>query len=169
MGDFDPQEILALVTQYFGVIPKPVNPRPKQEFKVPENLTPVAVVATDPEYPYNILNVMWKKEPSPVQTYGSYLNYLKNSLFYTMLNSRLDEFSKSPNPPYSFAAAYEYPMLRTMSTAAIMSMFLPNKAETALTTMLTEAERVQRYGFLDSEFERAKAQILRELQQAVDQ
>ncbi len=169
VGDFDPQEILALVNQYFGVIPKPVSPRPKQEFKVPENLTPVAVVATDPEYPYNMLNVMWKKEPSPVQTYGSYLRYLKNSLFFTMLNSRLDEFSKTPNPPYSFAAAYEYPMLRTMSTASIMSMFLPNKAESALTTMLTEAERVQRYGFLDSEFERAKAQILRELQQAVDQ
>lgn len=161
VGDFDPQAMLILVQEYFGMIPARVDPRPKELFYVPENLAPQAVVATDREYPRNVLNVMWKKEIETLQTMGDYRENLIRQLFYAMLNTRLDEHSKKPDPPFSFAASFEFPLLRTMSAAYLIAMFTEGKSEEALATVLTEAERVQRYGFLDSEFERAKQELRR--------
>ncbi len=161
VGDFEPAAMLALVEQYFGVIPKREDPRPREDFSVPANLAPQAIVTTDPEYPNNLLQVMWKKDVQRVNNFGEYYDNLKTSLFYTMLNLRLEERSKQADPPYSFAAATEYPLLRTMSAAMMFAMYTQGKSEEALSTILTEAERVQRFGFLPSEFERAKIDILR--------
>ncbi|HRQ67372.1 MAG TPA: insulinase family protein [Candidatus Syntrophosphaera sp.] len=167
VGDFEPQDMLALVERYFGVIPKREEVRPREDFSVPENLAPQAIVTTDPEYPNNLLQVMWKKDVQRMSNLGEYYDNLKTSLFYTMLNLRLEEKSKTADPPYSFAAATEYPLLRTMSAAMMFAMYTQGKSEEALRTVLTEAERVQRYGFLPSEFERAKIDILRGAEQDV--
>ncbi len=169
VGDFEPQEMLELVEEYFGSIPSRENPRPREDFSVPANPEPLAVVATDPEYAQNVIQVMWKKPVTEFKSYHDLREEIKSNLFYTMLNARLNEQSKKPNPPYSFAMAFEYPLLRTMSTAAVFAIFTPGEAEKALQTILTEAERVQRHGFLASEFERAKVDLLRSLEQAVAQ
>ncbi|MDD4223283.1 MAG: insulinase family protein [Candidatus Cloacimonetes bacterium] len=161
VGDFEPPAMLALVEQYFGAIPARENPRPREDFSVPENLEPQAIVTTDPEYPNNVLQVMWKKDVQRVTNIGGFYDNLATTLFYTMLNHRLEEHSKRPDPPYSFAVATEYPLLRTMSAAAMFAMYTQGKSEEALSTILTEAERVQRFGFLPSEFERAKIDVLR--------
>lgn len=167
VGDFVPADMLALVQEFFGSIPPAVNPRPRQDFFVPDNITPQAVVVTDKEYPRNMLNVMWKKEVQPIQTLEGYYANLKRSLFYTMFNTRLDEHSRKPDPVFSYAGAFEYPMLRTMSTASVFAIFSQGKSEEALTTILTEAERVQRYGFLPTEFERAKLDLKRSAEQVL--
>lgn len=167
VGDFVPADMLALVQEFFGAIPPAVNPRVRQDFFVPENLTPQAVVVTDKEYPRNVLNVMWKKEVEPIQTMEQYYENLKRSLFYTMFNTRLDEHSRKPDPVFTYAGAFEYPMLRTLSTASVFAIFTEGKGEEALTTILTEAERVQRYGFLPTEFERAKLDLKRSAEQVL--
>ncbi|MGC9361486.1 MAG: M16 family metallopeptidase [Candidatus Syntrophosphaera sp.] len=167
VGDFEPQDMLALVEEYFGAIPAREDPRPRGSYEVPDNIEPQAVVATDREYSRNMLNVMWKKEVQPVQNVGDYRESLKRDLFYDMLNTRLEEHSKKPDPPFSYVGAYEYPMLRTMSTAAVVALFNEGKAEEALSTILKEAERVQRKGFLPTEFERAKIDLLRRAEKSV--
>ena len=167
VGDFEPDAMLDLVKQYFGAIPARVDPRPREDFSVPANLAPQAIVTTDPEYPSNMLQVMWKKDVQRVNNFGEYYNNLKGTLFYTMLNHRLEENSKKPNPPYSFAAATEYPLLRTMSASMMFAMYTQGKSEEALSTILTEAERVQRFGFMPSEFERAKIDVLRDAERQV--
>ncbi len=169
VGDFDPQEMLELVEDYFGSIPARENARPREDFSVPANPEPLAVVATDPEYAQNVIQVMWKKPVTEYKSYHDLREEMKSHLFYTMFNARLSEHSKKPEPPYSFAMAFEYSMLRTMSTAAVYALFSPGEAENALQTILTEAERVQRFGFLPTEFERAKAELMRDLEQAVAQ
>ncbi|MBW6514761.1 MAG: insulinase family protein [Candidatus Syntrophosphaera sp.] len=161
VGDFEPEAMLTLVQEYFGSIPAEENPRNREDFTVPDNLEPQAVVATDREFPYNTLNVMWKQDVKRLQTLGDFRQSVIQTLFYTMLNSRLDEHSKSSEPPFSFAFGYESPVLRTMSAASVMAVFTNGKAEEALSTILTETERVQRYGFLATEFERAKIDLLR--------
>ncbi len=167
VGDFDPQQILALIQEFFGPIPARTNPRPRQDFYVPDNLTPQAVVVTDPEYTANDLSVMWKKPVQTFQNLGDYLASLRRTLFYEMLNTRLDELSKQADPPYSYAYGYEYSILRTMSAAYVSANFTAGKAETALSTLLTETERVQRYGFLPTEFERAKLNYKRRVERDV--
>ena len=68
VGDFDPQDMLALVREFFGPIPKRDDPRPRQDFEVPDHPLPRAVVATDPEYSRNLLSVSWQKDVRRVQT-----------------------------------------------------------------------------------------------------
>ena len=167
VGDIDPQEMLGLVQENFASLPAREKPRPREDFLVPDYLVPQAVVATDKEYPENSLTVLWKKPVQKVQTLGQYEEDLKRDLFYTMLNTRLEEHSKTEDPPYSGCWAFETQMLRTMSVAMVSAEFTSGKAEQALQTILTEARRIQRDGFLASEFDRAKLELKRQAERQV--
>ncbi len=167
IGDFEPQMMQSLVQEYFGVIPARENPRPLERFPIPENLSPQVVVTPDPEFPMHVLSVMWKKPVYPLALGQDFYEYIKQNLFYTMLNTRLDEYSRQADPPFSYVGAYEFPLLRSLSAANVFALLTQGKGKTALTTILTETERVQRYGFLPSEFERAKLDLLRRTEQAL--
>lgn len=167
IGDFDPTAMLALVTEYFGAIPARENPRQAVKHYVPDNHEPQVVVVTDREFPMNILNVMWKKPVESQQTLGALYDVMRGYLFFGMFNNRLEELSKSADPPFSYAYSYDSPLIRTLSGATVFAMLSEGKAQTALRTILTEALRIDRYGFTNSEFERARVELLRIIEQAV--
>lgn len=169
VGDFDPQEMLALVTQHFGSIPKNDSPRVAPRHIIPENTEPQVVVAKDKEFPYTVMQVIWKKDVTPMRTVGDFYQELKSQLFFDMLNARLNEITRKPNPPFSMAMGFDQPQLKTMGGAMIYALLAPNKGEEALQAILTEAERVQRFGFSTSEFDRAKVNVLRRMERQVAQ
>ncbi|HNT52323.1 MAG TPA: insulinase family protein [Candidatus Syntrophosphaera sp.] len=162
VGDFEPEAMLDLIKEYFGPIPARENPRPKQLHYVPDNLQPLAVVTTDREYSSNDLTVMWKRPLMAANTLGDYLKQLRHNLFFTMFNNRLDELAKQADPPYSFAWGGLSPQFRTLSSVRLYANFTPGRAEQALQTLMAETERVQRFGFLPSEFARARIDLRRD-------
>ncbi|MDP3114493.1 MAG: insulinase family protein [Candidatus Cloacimonadaceae bacterium] len=167
IGDFDPSAMLALVQEYFGKIPARENPRPLEHFFAEENIAPQIVVTADREFPMTILNVMWKKPVEPMQSFGDYHDKLRSNLYYSMFNTRLEEHSKSADPPFSFAYSYDEPLIRTLSAATVFAVVTEGKTEAALRTILAEADRIERRGFVQSEFDRAKIKTLRAAVQAV--
>lgn len=170
IGDHDPAQLQALVEEFFGPIPAKENPRIMPEIRVPENIEPQVVLVTDPEYPYNMVQIIWKREARPTITVGDFFEELKCELYCEMLNMRLEELSKKPNPPFSFAALINGSLLiRSMPVTLGIAMTPSGKSAAAVQTILTEARRVELHGFSEGEFERAKTKLKRKLQQAVDQ
>lgn len=167
VGDFDPQAMLALITEFFAPIPKAKNPRPVETFTVPEYTQSRAVVTKDKEFPYNMLTVNWQRPVVSFKTYNDLYESLKQQLFSSMLNARLSEISRRPNPPFSMGMNYSGNIIRTMRANILLAIMGPNKWNAALETLLTEAERVQQHGFTASEYERAKTSVLRSMEQSV--
>lgn len=169
IGDLPKEDALALVQEHFGNIPASENPRPREIFTVPDHPEPRAVVATDAEFPYSIISADWSVEPGSFQTVGDFYQSLHRSLFFTMLNSRLEELTKTEDPPFSFAYGSSGSRLKGLSQTSLAAYTGEGKNLSALQVLLTEAERVRTHGFLPSEFERAKINYLRLLEANVEQ
>ena len=169
IGDHDPQQLQALVEEFFGSIPAKENPRIMPEIRVPENIEPQVVLVTDPEYPYNMAQITWKREAQPTLTVGDYFESLKEDLYLDMLNTRLEELSKKPNPPFSVAGLMNGNVLKSLGGTMGIAVTSGWKTVGAVQTILTEARRVELHGFSEGEFERAKIKLTRKMQQEVDQ
>ncbi|HNQ43106.1 MAG TPA: pitrilysin family protein, partial [Candidatus Cloacimonadota bacterium] len=167
IGDFDPDEILALIEQYFGVIPARVNPRPVQDFPVPDFPQPRAVVATDPEFPYAMIQASWKRESKAFATLADFSRELTESLCFMMLNDRFGEISLGENPPYTMAVSHSDNMLKGLANTNLFAITGEGKILQALRVLISEAERVRTHGFVQSEFDRAKTKLLSQMEKQV--
>jgi len=167
VGDIEPEDALDMLTRHFGSIPARENPRPREIFAVPFHEESRAVVATDREMTNNRVFVSWKKAPSRFQTMNDMYSDLQREIFYGMINSRLAELSRSATPPFSMGYAFEYSQSQAVDEINLLALTGETQTLSATQALLTEVERIRRYGFTEAELERSKLNILREYQSAM--
>lgn len=170
VGDIDPDAIEQKIKKMFADIPKPVNASERTEFEVPDNKGVLASVAFDPEATSTSIMLMYKKDAMPKElrpTTTSLVFGFMNSMVTRMLNSRLADITQKANPPFTGARA-SYGDLIVSNTKQAFDISASAKdggLESALRAIVTEAEKVRRYGFTASELERAKANFTSSLEQ----
>jgi len=71
-----------------------------------------------------------------------------------------------PDPPFIYASSSRGPFLRSKEAYTLSASVKEDGIERGLDTLLTESERVSRFGFTESELERQKLQILRWIERA---
>ena len=169
IGDLEVETARTLVEQYFGNIPARENPRPREIFEVPNHPAARAVVATDPEYPYSTITASWNRDATTYNTVGDFYRDLHEKLFFNMLNARYEELIQDENPPFSVAYGSSGSMLKGLNSTDLTAYSGEGKNLEALRTLLTEAERVRRHGFTESELDRAKLRLTRRLEKAVEE
>ncbi|MCK9331624.1 MAG: insulinase family protein [Candidatus Cloacimonetes bacterium] len=169
IGDLPKEESLSLVEKYFASIPPKENARPREIFTVPSYPEARAVVATDPEFPYSIITASWAREHTEFSTIGDFYQDILESLFFNMLNSRFEELTQTEEPPFSQAYGYSGSMLKGLSSTELTAVTAAGKNREALHILMTEAERIRRHGFQQSELDRAKVNLVRSLERSVEQ
>jgi len=167
VGDCDPQKMESLVKEYFGVIPKRENPRPRLSYPVPDNIEPRAVTVLDKEQPYTMLRSTWKVRTAPVTDLVSLYNEMKQDLFFTMVNSRLQELSQQPDPSFSYAYMYNANWLQGFNATDCIMFANEGRSEDAFRTLITELARIRQYGYQSAELERAKQIMIRQAEKWV--
>lgn len=167
VGDCDPQKMESLVKEYFGVIPKRENPRPRLSYPVPDNIEPRAVTVLDKEQPYTMLRSTWKVKTAPVTDLISLYNEMKQDLFFTMVNSRLQEISQQPDPSFSYAYMYNTNWLQGFNATDCIMIANEGRSEDAFRTLITELARIRQYGYQSAELERAKQIMIRQAEKWV--
>ena len=167
VGDCDPQKMESLVKEYFGVIPKRENPRPRLSYPVPDNIEPRAVTVLDKEQPYTMLRSTWKVKTAPVTDLISLYNEMKQDLFFTMVNSRLQELSQQPDPSFSYAYMYNTNWLQGFNATDCIMIANEGRSEDAFRTLITELARIRQYGYQSAELERAKQIMIRQAEKWV--
>jgi zinc protease len=163
VGDFDENVVEAKIKKLFSDIPKVQNPAPKEEYPVPDNIEPLIGTATDKEATSTSVDVAYKHDV--VKDADKNLGYMRlqlvRSLINSMLGKRLSEISRKENPPFINAYSSYGGFTHTKDAFSGTAQAANNEAAKALTALLTEMERMQKYGFLEVEFERAKADLLK--------
>jgi len=167
VGDCDPQKMESLVKEYFGIIPKRENPRPRLSYPVPDNIEPRAVTVLDKEQPYTMLRSTWKVKTAPVTDLVSLYNEMKQDLFFTMVNSRLQELSQQPDPSFSYAYMYNTNWLQGFNATDCIMIANEGRSEDAFRTLITELARIRQYGYQSAELERAKQIMIRQAEKWV--
>lgn len=167
VGDFDLDNMETKVKELFNKIPAQENPATREYFPVPDNDTPIVSIATDPEATRTQLMVFYKHEPIPneikLSQAGLVLNYIKSAAA-TMINERFQEMVQKPNAPFTSAYAYddEYFVAKTKDAWTVVGGSADDKIKDAIAAMIRETERVRRFGFTASEYERARTNILKQ-------
>jgi zinc protease len=161
VGDIDPKLAEDKVKEYFGRIPKAVNPKTRVEFPVPDNIEPLVSVVKDKEASGFDAVIVFKHPKSDNISYADYRNQLMQSLYTGMLNNRFQEVGQKPDAPFLYAQAdYGSFIGRTVEGYSLYVSAKENQIEKSLEVVLTENERVRKFGFTATEFEREKRSIL---------
>lgn len=167
VGDFDPQMMEGKVKNLFSKIPAPVNAKPRPDFEVPNHKEPIVSIYTDPEGTRTMVEFYYKHPVTKREernTLGNYKNSLIQSLYAQMLNARFDEIRQKENPPFLFAYNYYGDLVRTKSAYVLMTNARENDSKRALRTLIEENYRVYQHGFTQTELDRAKADMLRSIE-----
>lgn len=162
VGDFDVDEMEARVKRILSTVPKPVNAAERLEYQVESNKEMLYTVATDKEATTTNFTYNFKHPVVPRNQKNE--DYLKSdmeqSLIAMMIDSRFREILEKPGAPFLNASVGYFNDVRTMDVFAVNGTARENEVLTAIEAILTEVERARRYGFAESELERARKEML---------
>ncbi len=160
VGDFDPDMIEAKVKTIFSKLPVKENPRERLYYQIPDHKNIKVAIAQDKESPYTIIQLVYKKDIPAKKDQSYYRQKYIEALYASMINARLGEQSQAVDPPFMQAFSYYGNLVRTKDAYMSFAVASNGKITEALNAILAENERVKRTGFLESEFERAKKELL---------
>src|SRR5438132_9534930 len=162
VGDFDKAAVEKMLASHFGSIPASTKPRPRQEFDVPDHKDTAYAIATDKEADATVVELETMLPSRPEGTVGAYRQKTVDRLFAGMLGARFSEITQQPNAPFinAFAGRGSF-FARSKDTATLAALVKEDSIERGLDTLLSEAERVARFGFTATELDRQKQNVLR--------
>lgn len=160
VGDFEADSMYAWIKDTFESIEAKGTPRERELFEVPDNEEPLYSICTDKEATYEQASIYYKKKPKVNKTAADYRQTLVENLYFSMLNARLREIAREPDTPFILAHCGKGNFVRTVDVFALNVVAKPGRLLESIETILIEAERAKRHGFLPSELERAKQQLL---------
>ena len=166
VGDFDRAEVEALLIEHFEGISAPENPRERVEYSVPDHDETLFTIATDEELTSTSVAVYHMLALDEQETIGGYRQQLVEGLYNGMLNLRLGEIARNPNPPFLGAGSSKGSLVRSKGAYLLSANVPEDGIERGLEVVFTEAERVARFGFTASELERQKIDVLRGIERA---
>jgi zinc protease len=166
VGDIDVNAIEAVIKAKFSDLKNPAKPRERTEYTIPLINKNQFISVTDNEFPVTVAQIMIKHPESKLITKTDYRNSIIRSLFNQMIGARFSDLSKQADPPFLQAGANIDGFLAGLDVYNAFLVAKPGEMERGFKTVLTETERVKRYGFTQTELDRAKQSYLTNMESA---
>ena len=167
VGDIDVDKVEQKIKTIMADIPAPAaDAAQKEVIVVPDNDEPIVSVFTDPEMQRSQFQIVYKAQAMPKQMKNlvAYeLIEIVKSHISNMINERLSDIARKPNAPFIQAgvqAGGGFGICPTLEIAGGSGMTQDGKIMEGYMAVLTEMERMRRYGFTEGEFERSKNNML---------
>lgn len=160
VGDITKEKGLEMITKHFGTIAPVANPRALPAFDFPAYKNDNAIVVTDKEATGFNVQMSWPAfSDNALTTVGDYKDYITESLFNAMLNARFREITQKPNPPFLFAGGSFGGFVKGFNQFSVSAGTGTNDPSKAVKVLINEIERVNQYGFIAAELDRAKKNL----------
>ncbi len=169
VGDLDVATLEQKIKTHFESKTAPANPRQREVFSLPNHEETLVAVETDKEASFTRVQIMYKdKEDAKItRTIADYRDQMVEGLFSQMINNRLNELRNGNTPPFVFGFSFHGGTFsRTKEAYQSTAITSETGQLVALEALLTENERVKRFGFQQGEFERAKKDVMARLERA---
>jgi zinc protease len=166
VGDFDKTQVERLIRRHLGAIPRATNARPRTLFPVPAHDSTLVSITSDKEATRSAIRLLYKQPKRSNTTVATYRRHLVEDLFGGMFNDRFSEITQKPNPPFINAFAAQGDLVRSAESFSVTAIVADNGIPRGLNALLSEGERLRRFGFLQTELDRAKKDLQRGTEQA---
>ena len=174
VGDIDVDAVEAQIKQMFADIPAQPNAAERIYYPVADNKEPIICILKDKEQPHVQVLLFNKHETIPDNQKGN-VDYLiqqyAKDLISSMLNARLNELAQTANPPYIYAGTQDGNFFVSKTKDAFLGVVVckEDSIDNGIATLLREIERARQFGFTETEYNRARAEYLRQLESAYNE
>lgn len=172
VGDVDVDKVEAKIKTMFADITKKGNAGERPIYPIINNTEPVVAVVTDPEARMTRIELEYKHDVLPTEVKLSVHGYalgVINSLISTMIGNRFDEITQQADAPFVGAYAYYGELVKSKDAFQLLAVPKEGKELEGLNALLLEAEKIKRFGFTNSELERAKTNFLKGMEKAYNE
>ena len=163
VGDFDLDKVEKIIKDKMGAIPATTDAAaPKRPvYEVPDNKGLRIVVASDSEATQTVLQLNYKQPVEEQKTLNDFRKSYIVNLYNEMLNNRLNELIKRGGTPLAYAGSGYGNFVRTKNSFSSTALVNEKGIEEGVKLLLTENERVRRYGFTQRELDLQKPALLK--------
>jgi zinc protease len=169
VGDVDRVMVEAMIKQHFSSLASPRPARPRPVYDVPDHPGTRYTMVTDKETTATAVELTNLRPSRSQSTVGGYRDITRDQLFSDMLSARFNELRDRTKPPFLRARAERglFPITPTRDEAALEALVANDGVAQGLDALITELQRVVRYGFTATELARAKDAMMRSYERSV--
>jgi zinc protease len=165
VGDFDPTVIETLIKKHFSSIPAAASPRPRPVFPVPDQPGTRYTIATDPEATRTTVGISTTMAARDQTTLGAYRQQTIERTFAGLLSARLSEIAQKPGAPFLDAQTSRGLFVQSAEVTTLIALVPDGGVEKGLAALFTEADRVARFGFTQTELDRYRLTMMKIFEQ----
>lgn len=165
VGNIDVAKMEKLVRDRFSDLKNPADERPRPAYSVALNSGGQFIAVTDKENDETTLQVLIKHKAPVLITEADYRESMKRSLFNNLVSARrYAELSADKNPAYVNVSAGIEGLMGGLDMFAFSVTAKDGQLQAAFDRGWEVIEKIRRFGFTQSELDRAKKNYLRGLE-----
>jgi zinc protease len=165
VGDIEPAKMQKLIADHFSDLPKRTDRREAPSFPMPPHDETLVSVASDEELTASTVAIAVKRPRPAGNTVARFRSQLRSELFLAMLNARFEEISHRADAPFLGAGGGSLDYTRGTTLSYVQAQVKDGQQAKGLQALLEETARVRVHGFLPTELERAKKDLMAEIDQ----
>ena len=163
VGDIDVDKIEEKIKALWADVPARQNRGERPLYSVDDNETPIVAIVRDKEAQNTRVELEFKKGKLPKEFRGTDAAYVQAGMLdmiCDMFNNRLQELAVDPNASFTGAGSYYGETVKEKDAFTAVYIAKQGQETQAYKDLLTQLEKVRRYGFTTSELERVKKEWL---------
>lgn len=166
VGDIDVNATEKTIKDLFSSLKSPAKPRPRIDYTIPLAQKNQFFAATDKEFPVMVVQAFIKHPESKLITTADYRQSILRSLYNRIIGARISELSKQANPPFIQGGSSIGGFLADLDVASAVVVGKPGELEKGFKAVWTEVERAKKFGFTQTELDRAKEALIQNIESA---
>jgi zinc protease len=167
VGDIDVNKIENAIKIKFADLKNPVNEKKRIKYTIPLTGKNQFIALTDKESTATVAEIMIKHEATALHTAADYRFIILRNLFNGMMGERFAELAQQADPPFIQGNAGIKNFMANISTYSTTVVAKPGELEKGLRALWRETERIKKFGFTQTELNRAKTNYLTQITSAV--
>jgi zinc protease len=160
VGDINPEQVETLIKEKFGKLSSLASPIWKQCHIPVYKKEAVKILTNESLKTIELDMIQLLPLSKPVQTAKDYKAYLTRTLLNRLFKMRMNAWAFE-NPSYRKASIQYSSFLNATGVLLCSVELLPGKMEKGISEFIAQQQQIFRYGFTETEIERAKKVILK--------
>lgn len=160
VGDVDVKQIETEIKKLFSTLSNPQPEKPRTRYTISLTGKNQFLAVTDPEMTGTTAEISIKLPGMQLRSESDYRNAVVQQLLNQMLAQRFNEVSKQANPPFLSGGAGVQDFLNQLQLFTVNVSVDKSGLQKGVTAAWREVERARRFGFTETELQRAKQNYL---------
>ena len=163
VGDIDVDQIEQKIKALWADVPARVNRGERPLYSIDDNQQPIVAIVRDKEAQNTRIELEFKKGKLPKEFRGTDAAYVQTEMLdavCSMLNNRFQELAVDPDASFTGAGSYYGETVKEKDAFVAVYIAKQGHETQAYKDLLTQLEKMRRYGFTNAEWDRVKKEWL---------